>query len=603
MANSRIQGITIALEGDSTPLKKALSDVDKASGKTTKELGQINRALKFDEGNTTLLAQKFEVLQEVVQHTQTRFNALKQAQAEVERQFASGEIDASAYREFIRELEVTEGKLNAFKQQADNVNAKIIAQVDTSDLDRAESKIKQLGDAAKKAGKEIGDGLKAGAVAGSAAIAGTVIGSTELSTALARLKTNASLAGKNLELAEDGVKKLTVASGDSRAAVEAVSNLLASGLSDNQFKEAIELTQGAYLKFSDTLSQEGIADGLQETLAVGEAAGSFAELLERSGVSLDKFNEGLAKAKSNGTEATYAMEQFSSLGLQKVSSEYEKLNPEVAKNAEATANLEFAMADLGVALTPLITFLAEVVTKIVEFASENETLTKIIGGVMIAISAIVAILAVLGPAIGGITALAGALGIGIGAVAAPIGIVVAAIVGFIALAAVLIANWEVIPKFFRGLWDGIVKGFKFGIDKIGNLASGLVGFIKKPINAMIGLLNKFISSANKIKLPDWVPGGLGGKGINIPKIPQFAKGTGYFRGGKAIVGEQGPELVTLPSGSKVHNANKTAEMLGGNGGVVITGNNFTIREELDIKKVAKEFYILQKQGDRGRGNR
>lgn len=602
MANSRIQGITIALEGDSTPLKKALSDVDKASGKTTKELGQINRALKFDEGNTTLLAQKFEVLQEAVQHTQTRFDALKQAQAEVERQFAAGEIDASAYREFIRELETTEGKLNAFKRQAEDVNARIVTQVDTSDLDRAESKIKQLGDAAKQAGKEIGDGLKAGAVAGSAGIAGVVVGSSELSTALARLKTNASLAGVDLGVAEEGVKRLTVASGDSRAAVEAVSNLLASGLTDNQLLEAIDLTEGAYLKFSDTLSQEGIADGLQETLAIGEAAGSFAELLERSGVSLDTFNEGLAKAKANGTEANYAMEQFSSLGLQEVTDKYKELNPEVAENAEATANLEFAMADLGTALAPLITFLAEIVTKVVEFASENETLTKIIGAVLIAIGAILAILAVLGPVIGGITALAGALGIGIGAVAAPIGIVVAAIVGFFALAAVLISNWEVVPKFFSGLWDGIVKGFKFGINKIGDLASGLVGFIKKPINAMIGLLNKFITSANKIKLPDWVPA-IGGKGINIPKIPMFAKGTEYFRGGKAIVGEQGAELVELPSGSKVHNANKTADLLGGNGGTVITGNNFTIREESDIKKVAKELYTLQRQGDRGRGNR
>ncbi|MFF5994791.1 tape measure protein [Lysinibacillus sp. KU-BSD001] len=121
MSRKKIQGITIELDGDSSPLKKALGEIDKASGKTTKELSQINRALKFDEGNTTLLAQKFEVLQEAVQNTQRRFDALKQAQVEVERQFAAGEIDASSYREFIRELETTESKLNSLKSQMQSV--------------------------------------------------------------------------------------------------------------------------------------------------------------------------------------------------------------------------------------------------------------------------------------------------------------------------------------------------------------------------------------------------------------------------------------------------------------------------------------------------
>jgi len=35
------------------------------------------------------------------------------------------------------------------------------------------------------------------------------------------------------------------------------------------------------------------------------------------------------------------------------------------------------------------------------------------------------------------------------------------------------------------------------------------------------------------------------------KTPMLAKGTKSFKGGKAIVGEKGPEVVTLPKGSKV----------------------------------------------------
>ena len=57
-----IRGITIQLEGDATPLTQALRQVDRASQGTVNELGQINRALRFDPGNTTLLSQRFEEL-------------------------------------------------------------------------------------------------------------------------------------------------------------------------------------------------------------------------------------------------------------------------------------------------------------------------------------------------------------------------------------------------------------------------------------------------------------------------------------------------------------------------------------------------------------
>lgn len=54
--------------------------------------------------------------------------------------------------------------------------------------------------------------------------------------------------------------------------------------------------------------------------------------------------------------------------------------------------------------------------------------------------------------------------------------------------------------------------------------------------------------------------GAGGAGANL-SIPRFAAG-GYHRGGWAIVGEQGPELVNMPS-ARVFNAGDTRGMLGG----------------------------------------
>ncbi len=44
-------------------------------------------------------------------------------------------------------------------------------------------------------------------------------------------------------------------------------------------------------------------------------------------------------------------------------------------------------------------------------------------------------------------------------------------------------------------------------------------------------------------------------------IPRNATGTNYFRGGTTLVGEMGPELVELPTGSKIKTSNETRRIM------------------------------------------
>lgn len=58
--------------------------------------------------------------------------------------------------------------------------------------------------------------------------------------------------------------------------------------------------------------------------------------------------------------------------------------------------------------------------------------------------------------------------------------------------------------------------------------------------------------------------GYGTIGSNIPAGPYpYASGTSFHPGGLALIGEQGPELVSLPRGSSVASATQTRAMLGG----------------------------------------
>lgn len=92
---------------------------------------------------------------------------------------------------------------------------------------------------------------------------------------------------------------------------------------------------------------------------------------------------------------------------------------------------------------------------------------------------------------------------------------------------------------FTGNWDKAWNGIK---DIFKNIIDGLVGIFKFPINLIIDGINAFTSGLNKIKIPDWVPA-VGGKAINIPRIPKLARGGIIDSPTIAMVGEAGKEAV------------------------------------------------------------
>lgn len=121
------------------------------------------------------------------------------------------------------------------------------------------------------------------------------------------------------------------------------------------------------------------------------------------------------------------------------------------------------------------------------------------------------------------------------------------------------AAWEAIKSvfsntvgFFQGIWDTIKNMFtSIGI----SIADGISGAFKSVINAVIkfagGLINNFIRGINwAIDKINAIPG------VSISKLteislPMLAKGGIIRRGGDVIVGERGPEMLSLPRGAQV----------------------------------------------------
>lgn len=103
---------------------------------------------------------------------------------------------------------------------------------------------------------------------------------------------------------------------------------------------------------------------------------------------------------------------------------------------------------------------------------------------------------------------------------------------------VFTGNWE-------QAWQGVSKIFE-------GVANGLGTIFKGAINGIIRLINGFTSHLGSIKIPDWVPSFLGGgKELSFPQIPYLAKGGTLKTSGDVVVGEAGPELLSLPAGATV----------------------------------------------------
>ncbi|WP_455256651.1 phage tail tape measure protein [Peptoniphilus asaccharolyticus] len=136
--------------------------------------------------------------------------------------------------------------------------------------------------------------------------------------------------------------------------------------------------------------------------------------------------------------------------------------------------------------------------------------------------------------------------------------------------------WEGIKQIFSGVWDSIKT------------------IAKGAMNGVINIINTAIKGLKGIKLPDWVPG-VGGKGINIPLIPQLAKGTNFWKGGLVQIHERGGEIVDLPRGSRVmphdksvseaYNMGKAEKQTNLTISIPKLADQIIVREEADIDRI------------------
>ncbi len=582
---------TLALDGEKA-FKQGLEDASRQMRVLGSEMKANTAAFQGNANSLDALTSRGKIFEKQVAQQKEIVAALAKTVEDSAEKYGEADKRTDGYRiklnnataalsKMENELEQNSQAIDAFGQDAITA-ASEIDKLEQSAQKMSES-LKGTGDKLKGIGQTMSMSVTAPIVGGMyLAIEGT----KELRTELAIMETNAQQAGVSIGAVNEAYRTLNGLREDTAANSEAVNELLAAGFADGQLQAAIEGVSGAAIKFKDTLNFEGVADGLQETLATGAAVGPFGELLERSGMSLDDFNAGLASATANGTQLQYALDTMTKLGLTGVYDAFVKANPELIKSNQAAADLQMEMAELGDTLLPIITKLNELLAGFVG------AFNALPGPVQTGIIAIGGLAAVLGPVLFGIGqlvslggSLAGAAGISgaaIAAMAGPIGVGVLAVGGLITVGTTLIKNWDVIKagtgivwgsikdsvtgvaneiktsvindwKSLKTdtltLWEEIKAGSRQNWEDLKNDISAKINAAKDAVGRAIDKMKGFFDfswSLPKIKLPHFNI--TGGFSLNPPKVPKFNVNWygdgGIFKEPTVIgVGEAGAEAV------------------------------------------------------------
>ena len=143
------------------------------------------------------------------------------------------------------------------------------------------------------------------------------------------------------------------------------------------------------------------------------------------------------------------------------------------------------------------------------------------------------------------------------------------------------AAWEDIKGIFKSIWDSFEEIAKKPLNAVIGLVNGLIG----GINTMIDGLNSI-----EITVPDWVPK-VGGNsvGFKLPyvnDVPYLAKG-GILSQGSAVVGEAGAELLTMYNGRAI------VQPLGNDKLKSVAGGTYNITNIVKVEKISNDFDVTR----------
>ena len=526
-----IKGITIEFNGDTTKLDKALRQIKNSTKDIDNELKQVNKALKFNPTSVELWKQKQDLLRQKIKQTEDNLKQLKNIQAQMDAQGIDKQSEA--YRRISREITESESKLKSF-----NTELRKIGQVN---LRAMSEQFKDMGNKLTAAGQSM-RGISTAAAALAASLGALTVKSGKWADDINTMSKRYSIGTKDLQMyaaAADLVDTSVEAIAGSHVKLEKqmLSASKGTGASAEAFKAlgvevptyfdgngCIEVTDAnGDLRDADTVWQEVIsALGSLENETERDAYAM--QLMGRSASELNPLIEDGGEAYKNLAETMekYGLEFIDQETLDQANAFNDSLDTIKAVGMVAFQQLG---TQLAAYLAPAMEKVVDVVGRLANWFSQLSPRTQaIIGGIAAVVAVVAPLLIGLGKvsfAISSIISLVAVIGPAIAGVVAALGPVILIIGAVVAAGILLYKNWDTIKAKAIAFKDNVVATFNNFKTQVMTTFNNIKNAIVTPIQNAIDKVKSIID-----KIKSWFPIKIGKIFENI-KLPHF-KLTGKF---------------------------------------------------------------------------
>ena len=421
----------------------------------------------------------------------------------------------------------------------------------------------KIGGAALSVGKAV---VTAGAALGGAWIA-AIEGTREYRAEMGLLDSAFQASGHSSTEAKNTYSELNAVLGDTGQAVEAAQHIALIADNEKEMNELVAIGTGIFANYGQSLPLEGLFEAVNHSAALGEVQSSLADALEWSGITVEDFNEQLAKCTNEEERQDLIMKTLKDT-YGEAATQYKETNKDVMEARKAQERLTDAMAELGRIGEPILTAIKDGIASLAEKAiphlenlvnkvkdvkkwvQENKKTIDIwkaaIVGTTASVASFVLILkwgSIMSAAKTAILGVRGAVLLLNAAMKANIiGLIVSLVIGLVAAFITLWKNNEGFRKFWIDLWNKIksacssaVTGIKNKFNDLKDAAGRVKKWfedIRKSIADKIGAARDAVDKAIK-KIKSLFPLSIGKIFSNL-KIPKIS-----VSGGKAPFGIAG----------------------------------------------------------------
>ena len=355
MASSRIKGITIEIDGNTTKLQNALKAVEKQINTTKNSLKDVDKLLKLDPGNSELLTQKQKYLSEAIDGTKEKLRQEQEALAQLR--------NAPATEETIKQQEALEREILDTKQALQGLTEEYrnFGSVSAQQIANVGQNMKQVGDKMSAAGSTLTRTVTAPIVGLGAAAVKTV---AEFDTGMSKVKAISGATGEEFDQLRNKAREMGAHTKFSASeAAEAMNYMAMAGWKTQDMLDGIDgvmnlaAASGADLATTSDI----VTDALTAFGMSAEEAGHFADTLaaasSNANTNVEMMGETFKYAASvagsmgyTADDTALAIGAMANSGI-KASQAGTALRSILTRMAAPTDGVASAMTELGIKLT------------------------------------------------------------------------------------------------------------------------------------------------------------------------------------------------------------------------------------------------------------